>query len=226
MSKVEILDETTKNPITLIGKMAGICYGSNIADDMKNYKRGLNCIKSGHFRAVEFPDVYMQLDGYTARTVRQLYTHIGGSPTRLQASTRYINENHFDYFIPPKILDNPNGADDYYNECMQIIRDTYWMLTEKCGISKEDAANVLPLGMYTTVACKYNARTLMTMAEQRLCTRTYHEYREMMNDIIDALCAYSPEWATLCQLLFKCKCDKAGYCLEEFCCGKYDKKLD
>lgn len=225
MGKVEILDETSKNPIALVGKMAGICYGSDITNDIKNYKRGLDCIKSGHFRAVEFPDVYMRLDGYSARVIRELYTHIGGSPTRLQASTRYIDEGHFDYFIPPKILDSP-GADDYYNDCMQTIRDTYWLLTEKCGISKEDAANVLPLGMYTTVACKYNARTLMTMAEQRLCTRAYHEYRAMMKDIIKALSDYSPEWLTLCQLLFKCKCDKAMYCVEKFSCGKYEKKLD
>lgn len=221
-----IIDESTpKNPIALGGKMIGICYGSDTSNNLKNYKRGLDAIKSGHFRTLEYMDVWLTIKDVSARTARQLYTHIGGSPTRLQASTRYIDEGHFDYFIPPKILDNP-GADDCYNDCMQTIRDTYYMLTEKCGISKEDAANVLPLGMYTTVACKYNARTLMAMAEQRLCTRAYHEYRAMMKDIIKALSDYSPEWLTLCQLLFKCKCDKAGYCVEKFSCGKYKKKLD
>ncbi len=32
---ITILPETTKNPITLIGKRAGICYGSDISDDEK-----------------------------------------------------------------------------------------------------------------------------------------------------------------------------------------------
>lgn len=27
MGKITIYEETTKNPITLIGKMAGVCYG-------------------------------------------------------------------------------------------------------------------------------------------------------------------------------------------------------
>ena len=225
MGNVEILENTTREPISLIGKMAGICYGSDIENETGNYKRGLNCVKSGHYRTLEFPDVYMRLDGWSARVIREVYTHIGGLPTRLQASTRYINESYFDYFIPPKILDNP-GADDYYNDCMQTIRDTYWLLTEKCGISKEDAANVLPLGMHTTVACKFNARTLMTMAEQRLCSRAYSEYRDLMKEIIKQLSKHSEQWETLCSMVMKCKCDKAGYCLEEKSCGRYEKKID
>lgn len=46
----------------------------------------------------------MILDGYSARVIREWYTHIGGSPTRLQASTRYIDYEHgFDYVVPPSI---------------------------------------------------------------------------------------------------------------------------
>ena len=44
MRKVTILPETTKNPITLIGKRAGICYGADISDPIKNYKRGMGCV--------------------------------------------------------------------------------------------------------------------------------------------------------------------------------------
>ena len=49
MGKVIIQSEyTTQNPITMIGKEAGICWGADITDDNKNYKRGLECLENGH----------------------------------------------------------------------------------------------------------------------------------------------------------------------------------
>lgn len=44
MGKIIIHEDTTKNPITLMGKEAGICYGSDTSNDEKNYKRGLSLI--------------------------------------------------------------------------------------------------------------------------------------------------------------------------------------
>ena len=41
MGFIYIQPETTEKPITLIGKEAGICYGANVLNDEKNYKRGL-----------------------------------------------------------------------------------------------------------------------------------------------------------------------------------------
>ena len=32
--------EATKMPISHIGKIAGVCYNSDISDQQKNYKRG------------------------------------------------------------------------------------------------------------------------------------------------------------------------------------------
>ena len=61
MGSVKILGHTTKKPITMIGEMAGICYGANVEDASKNYKRGLDCILSEHGRTLEFPKVYLVL---------------------------------------------------------------------------------------------------------------------------------------------------------------------
>ena len=88
MGTITILPETTKNPITLMGVRAGVCWGSDITDDEKNYKRGMGCIKSDHGRVMEYVNVEMILDGYSARVIREWYTHIGSLPSRLQASTR------------------------------------------------------------------------------------------------------------------------------------------
>ena len=54
MGIVTILPETTKNPITLMGKRAGYCWGADTTKDDFNYKRGLDCIKSNHGRVMDF----------------------------------------------------------------------------------------------------------------------------------------------------------------------------
>jgi len=64
MGNVIIQSEyTTRNPITMIGTEAGICWGADTSDANKNYKRGLDCLENEHGRAFEFPDIYMILDG-------------------------------------------------------------------------------------------------------------------------------------------------------------------
>lgn len=35
METITILPETTKNPITLMGARAGVCWGANVSDDEK-----------------------------------------------------------------------------------------------------------------------------------------------------------------------------------------------
>lgn len=223
MSKVIIQKETTKNPITLIGKEAGICYGTDTTDDEKNYKRGLQCIKDGHGRTLEFPQVYMILDGYSARFGRQFYTHIGGSPTRLQASTRYIDyTKRFDYVLPEPLLKNKE-AEIAYKKTMRMIQESVEELIES-GVDKEDAQMLLPLGMSTKIVCRTNARNLMDMSKHRLCNRAYWEYRKFMRDLITALSNYSEEWATLCKMCFKSICDDIGYCPEKNSCGRKSKK--
>ena len=115
---VTILKETTRDPITLMGERAGICYGSDISDSVKNYKRGLDCIESQHGRVMEFVNVELVIEGYSSRVIREWYTHIGGGPTRLQASTRYINYKNFEYFAPESIKAKPEAL-EAYNGAMQ-----------------------------------------------------------------------------------------------------------
>lgn len=225
MGTVIIQKDTTLNPISLIGQEAGICWGADVSDAEKNYKRGLNCIKSNHGRTMEFPDVYMVLDGYSARVIREFYTHIGGAPTRLQASTRYIDYEHsFDSICPSSIKNNRNNeAWGAYINALKTIKNSLQTL-DACGIPREDSAMLLPLGMATKVVVKINARTLTDMSRQRMCTRAYWEYRELFKDIYNALCEYSEEWKIFVTENFMAKCDACGYCVEAKCCGKKPTK--
>ena len=216
---VIIQDYTYKYPIQMIGEEAGVCYGSDTTNKEKNYKRGIDCLKSMHGRTWEFPDVYMVLDEYSARVVRELYTHIGGLPTRLQSSTRYINyQDGFEYFTPPSIETN-SFAKEKYDNMMKFISTTLKEL-ENMGIPKEDSANGLPLGMMTKIVCKYNFRTLVDMSHQRECTRAYHEFRKLFRDIRIALSEYSDEWKYLVDNYFMPKCEIYGYCPEKKGCGR------
>lgn len=164
----------------------------------------------------------MILDGYSARVIREWYTHIGGAPTRLQASTRYINyQKGFDYVTPPSIEKNAealNIYDDLMNNILLALKQL-----ESLGIPREDSALGLPLGMETKIVCKHNARNLIDMSHQRMCTRAYHEYRKLFNDVADALREYSEEWEYLVDHYFMPKCKLHGYCRESHGCGLMPK---
>ena len=223
MGKIVIQQETTKDPISLIGREAGVCWGADITDSQKNYKRGLDCITSGHGRTWEYPQVYMILDGYSARVIREFYTHIGGGPTRLQASTRYINyQKGFPYVVPPKIAANKEAAEIYSHAMDEILKAMQQL--ETMDLAREDIGMLLSLGMETKVVFRTNLRNLIDMAHQRMCNRAYWEYRMLMQDMTKALSQYSEEWKYLATNYFVPKCDVTGFCTEAKCCGRRPKK--
>ena len=92
------------------------------------------------------------------------------------------------------------------------------------GMSKEDAANILPLGMHSKMVLRINARTLIEMSHQRECSRAYWEFRELFRDLKTALHEYSDEWATIVDCYFKPKCEFFGYCNERKPCKKKFQK--
>lgn len=219
MGTVTILDTTTRNPITLIGERAGVCWGADTTDPAANYKRGWDCIESGHGRVLEYVNVEMLLDGYSARVMREWYTHIGGAPTRLQASTRYIDYENFDFVTPQSIRDNEQAKERYAYVMNQIAMALFSL--ERWGIPREDAALLLPLGMTTRVVDKRNLRNLIDMSRQRMCQRAYWEFRELFGAIYGALSKYSGEWNELVGEVFYPKCEILHYCPEKHGCGRY-----
>lgn len=222
MGRVIILPETTVKPITLMGARAGICWGTDITDDEKNFKRGRQILADQHGRVQEFVNVEMVLEGWSARVIREWYTHIGGAPTRLQASTRYIDYDNFEYIEPDSVLKD-NEAHAVYQRAMVQIGHAVTDL-EELGIKREDAAMLLPMGMATKVVDKRNLRNLIEMSHQRMCMRAYWEYRRLMFSIITQLYSYSPEWRIIVEEYFKPKCEVLGYCPEKNGCGRYKHK--
>lgn len=220
---VIVTTDTTDIPITMIGEYAGECWGADTKNHEKNYLRGLDCIKCNHGRTLEFPQVYLKISGYSARVIREVYTHIGGSPTRLQASTRYIDYSNFEYITPPSIQ---GPALEIYQKTMKNIADAAQELRNTYGIKREDIAMLLPLGMESTIVIRTNLRNLIDMSHQRLCTRAYWEFRKLFKEIMEALAFYSDEWNYIVNelKLFCSKCKVLGYCPEQKSCGAYPIK--
>ena len=94
---------------------------------------------------------------------------------------------------------------------------------EALGIPREDAAMLLPLGMETRVVDKRNLRNLIDMSRQRMCTRAYHEFRELFKDILEALSQLSDEWKYIIETQMMPKCEYLGYCPEKKTCGRYER---
>lgn len=232
MMEIELLDGTTENPLQKMGYNAGVCWAAPLDDAEKNRKRAISCIKAGHGRVLEYVDVEMVISGASARCLRELYTHIGGSPTRLQSSTRYVSEEQgFDYYIPPKIENNAE-LKPIYEDGMELIQKTYNSLMARKA-TKEDAANILPLGMESKMVWKINLRALINFMNRRLCTRALKEIRDLSIEIKDRLAEKNEEWAWIAENLFVPTCEIYKYrnpnlvfCPEQQCCGKHKKIED
>ncbi|MCR5217362.1 FAD-dependent thymidylate synthase [Treponema sp.] len=219
---VEILSITEKNPLEHIGMVAGICWNSPVDNPEKNRKRAISCISSGHGRVMEYADAELVISGYSARCIRELYTHIIGT-TRLQESTRYVNMEDFKYYTPSTVASDEQKKE--YDGCMDAIAKSYSALLDS-GVSKEDAANLLPLGMDTKIVLKINLRALIHFMEMRLCTRAYKEIRALSSEIKKVLSDYSEEWKYIAENYFLPKCEAAGFCIEEKCCGRKPKRSE
>ena len=133
-------------------------------------------------------------------------------------------DNSFDYVVPPSIQKD-EGARIRYINVMKRINNECKALEKEFNIPREDAAMCLPLGMTTKIVDKRNLRNLVDMSKQRMCSRAYWEYRELFNDVAQALREYSDEWAILVDRMFKPKCEELGYCREEKSCGRKPKDL-
>ena len=227
--KIELLDGTTEFPLQKMGYNAGVCWDAPLDDAEKNKKRAISCIKSGHGRVMEYVDIELVIDEVSARCLRELYTHIGGAPTRLQSSTRYVSEQDgFGYYIPPKI-ENDLANKTVFTNGMSDIQNAYNALLEN-NVSKEDAANILPLGMNSKMVWKVNLRTLINFMNRRLCMRALREIRELAVEIKDRLAEKNDEWAWIADNLFVPTCEMYKYrnpnlvfCPEAQCCGKHKK---
>lgn len=199
------------SPLSYLGHCAGICYGQRNPNRYKAIAE--SCILSEHDRVEEFPTITMEISEYSAKAIRDIYTHIIGT-TRLGSSTRYIDYSKgFDFSIPPSVLADPN-ATKVWCEHMNAV-DNVMSELKLMGIPVEDFTGLLPLAYHHTIVLKINLRALVHMFHVRSCTLAYHECRELMKEIKKTILDLDDvEWTWIANNLFVPKCKFRLYCTE------------
>ena len=199
-----------KNPLTTIGEIAGVCYNSTNPKHFENIAK--KCLIQGHTRVAEFVGITLEIDGYSAKMVRELYTHISGT-SRVQSSTRYIDYSNgmFDYVTPPSVV-NSHNEDVWHSTMIQIAKAMECLRAD--GVPVEDLTNLLPLAYTTKMVLQINLRALIHMFNVRACACAYHEYRTFMAELNKLLRVQGNEWVYLSDQYFKPKCEAVGYCEE------------
>lgn len=214
--EVRVLDYTSL-PLQKIGECAGICYNTDTEDVDKNLKRARHCLSANHFRNLELAMVTLEITGISCRLGRELYTHLGGMPTRLQASTRYIDYRNFNYIIPKNAS---KEEEEILIKAMQSIQESYKQLKE-LGTDNDITGYLVPLAAETTIILQCNARMLMELMGNRLCSRALLEFRDLAKLIKFKLSILDKEWKEIADNLFVVKCKKHGYCPERNPCSNY-----
>lgn len=211
--EVKVL-EYTKQPLTQIGINASYCYDTKLKDEGHASRIAKECIRAGHGRNMEFATVTMVISGISSRVARELYTHIGGSPTRVQASTRYITYSNFAYFVPDGLSEEQLKI---YIEAMESARSYYNKLKE-AGCNNDVAGYSLTFATGTTIVIKCNVRMLENLFNQRLCFRALREFTMLAREMKRTLAKLDCEWKWLSDNLFVTKCVKQGVCYESRPC--------
>lgn len=219
------ITEFTQSPLSTMGNKAAYCYG--MEDKPKRFRKiAERCLEEGHGRVTEFATIDLEISGYSAKVIRELYTHVIGT-TRLQASTRYIDYSKQFGYVTPRTIEKDETAKEIWDNAMENIRYSMKAL-EELGVPVEDLTNLLPLAYETKMVLKINVRALIHMFHVRSCTCAYPEFRRLMADIKIAIYGLGDEeWEYLCDNYFQPKCIHLGYCEEEKRhCGIRPKKSD
>lgn len=162
----------------------------------------LNYVLTTIGSSLEFVDYMFLISGVSRAFTHQLVRHRVGVAFAQQAQ-RVVNMTDFDYIETGLCKGNP-----IYLEAMERISDSYHDLLEQ-GVAPQDARGVLPTNIATNIVMKINLRSLMAMAEVRLCYRAQGEYQSVMKAMAEEVLAVHP-W--LKKKLQPC-CIQHGYCL-------------
>ena len=173
----------------LIEEAGRTCYLSldKITDDSeRNFIR--RCIRNGHHSILEHATASFRIKGASRAFTHQLVRHRLASFS--QQSQRYVNEEEFNYIIPPEIAGNPEAVDIYRN-FINHARETYQKL-RKTGIKKEDARFVLPNALESQIVFSANFRELRFIFALRLQKSAQWEIRRVFVDILKIMQKEAP----------------------------------
>lgn len=242
MLKVELISYTPE-PEKTITAAAKLCYSSADIDEIRE---NINCENTarfvemlsniGHESPMEHVSFTFGIQGVSRAFLAQLTRHRIASYS--VKSQRYVNENMFEYVIPPEIENIPQAKSEFikameedqkhYENITSILKEKHIKTFMDKGIEEtkannmaekkaiEDARFVLPNACETKIICTFNARSLKNFFAHRCCNRAQWEIRQVAIEMYKIVLHIAPN-------LFKNSGPSCvnGKCPEgKMCCGK------
>lgn len=207
------LIEYTPNPAQNIEDSAAICYSSTPSNCGKIMD---TCYDSGHQSVLEHSTFTFHISGVSRALLAQLSRH------RLLSmsvrSQRYCVEDDAQWVVPHSIAKNPDAL-LLFQDLHEIVGAGYDALLH-FGVPAEDARYVLANATETTLNLTLNLRSLIHIANERLCNRAQWEIRELVAEMCRLVGNIEPKFKRY--LVPKCESHKQlAFCTEKKSCGKH-----
>lgn len=182
--KVE-LKFITPQAENFIGQMAGICYGSQTDDPVKNVKRAAKCAQDGHLATLRFAHAAFHVSGISRVCSHQMVRskHLDF----LQRSQRYCKEDKASFTVP----ELTEQQWDVYNHAINRAYETYLELLSQ-GIRKEDARFILPEATHTELVVVGNLQSWQDFIKLRADKHAQAEIRAVAKEINNQLHQHCP----------------------------------
>lgn len=179
----------TENAESLIEEAGRTCYLSfdKMTDNSKEsfIKR---CIRNGHHSILEHASATFRVSGASRAFTHQMVRHRLASFS--QQSQRYVNENEFDYIVPPSIANNEEAL-EIYRDFIKYAQNTYKQL-RNLSIKKEDARFVLPNAIESQIVISANFREWRHIFQLRLSKAAQWEIRQVCLQMLKILQKHVP----------------------------------
>ncbi|MBR4627966.1 MAG: FAD-dependent thymidylate synthase [Ruminococcus sp.] len=208
--KVELIAHTP-DPERLAATAAKLCYSSS---DIGSLREGLTdekiasfidmLVSIGHESVMEHVSFTFGIEGISRACSHQLVRHRIASYS--QKSQRYVNENGFEFIVPPSIDGLPEARAEFdriiaditqgYEKIADMLTEKHKAdfiaegLDEKAAASKarklanEDARFLLPNACETKIIVSMNVRSLFNFFSHRCCNRAQWEIRAVADEML------------------------------------------
>lgn len=178
--KVELLN-WTPDPENTVAAAARLCYSdADIARLLEKMQGStarnllVKLMDMGHFSPLEHASFTFGVEGVSRALTHQLVRHRIASYS--QKSQRYVQEDGFEFVIPPSIQGNSHALEKYM-QIMEELRAGYSQLAAL--VEKEDARYILPNACTTSIIITMNCRSLHNFFLHRCCNRAQWEIRAL-----------------------------------------------
>lgn len=198
--KVTVID-ATENPIRVISRAAGNCYGKDDA----NESRVEHCISAGHWSVLEHAKATFKVDNISRACSHQLVRHRLASYSQLSQRYKKIDIDAGDwYVVPPAFREGKKIGKvsplEWYDKKMEQAGKAYSKALKE-GFKPEDARFILPEATCTDIVVTMNFREFANFYKLRSDQAAQWEIRHMAEAMRYVLLNESDQWAVLVALL-------------------------